>query len=106
MMGSNKDETEESDMNNTDGDEADSEGDAVDRGMIAYEKMVKSLTNRGKNKRQVRLVEDKVIQFAFAGSDTDEDDEDFVVDQDRSSDASDDGKQKVRFVLWNTCSEV
>ena len=89
-MGSNKDETEESDMNNTDGDEADSEGDAVDRGMIAYEKMVKSLTNRGK---------DKVIQFAFAGSDTDEDDEDFVVDQDRSSDASDDGKQKVRFVL-------
>lgn len=58
-----------------------------------YENMIRSFTNRGKNKRKVKLVEDKLIQFAFGDSDSD-DDEDFTLDSDKEvdSDHSDYGK--------------
>lgn len=46
-----------------------------------YDSMVRSLTNRGKNKRKVKLIENQLIQFAFGESDS-EDDEDFMVDND------------------------
>lgn len=51
-----------------------------------YENMIRSFTNRGKNKRKVKLVEDKLIQFAFGDSDSD-DDEDYTLDSDREVDS-------------------
>ena len=45
-----------------------------------YETLVRSLTNRGKNKRKVKLVEDKLIQLTFADHEDSEDDEDFTLD--------------------------
>lgn len=45
-----------------------------------YEILVRSLTNRGKNKRKVKLVEDKLIQLTFADHEDSEDDEDFTLD--------------------------
>ncbi|XP_012554533.2 PHD finger protein 14 [Hydra vulgaris] len=46
--------------------------------LTPYELMIKSLTNRDKSKRKVKLVEEKLLEFAFAGGDSEED-EDFVV---------------------------
>ena len=45
-----------------------------------YETLVRSLTNRGKNKRKVKLVEDKLIQLTFGDHSDSEDDEDFTLD--------------------------
>eukprot|EP00111_Clytia_hemisphaerica_P018581 TCONS_00054945-protein len=58
-----------------------------------YESMVRSLTNRGKNKRKVKLVEDKLIQLTFADHSDSEDDEDFTLDDaDLDSDDSNFGE--------------
>ena len=58
-----------------------------------YETLVRSLTNRGKNKRKVKLVEDKLIQLTFADHEDSEDDEDFTLDDaDLDSDDSNYGK--------------
>ena len=45
-----------------------------------YQTLVRSLTNRGKNKRKVKLVEDKLIQLTFGDHSDSEDDEDFTLD--------------------------
>ena len=61
-----------------------------------YESMVRSLTNRGKNKRKVKLVEDKLIQLTFADHSDSEDDEDFTLDDaDLDSDDSNYGMLKI-----------
>jgi len=67
---------------NKTGNENENDSNAEGNGneVTPYESMVKSLTNRGKNKRQVRLIENQLLQFAFGGSDS-EDDSDFEVDQ-------------------------
>ena len=58
-----------------------------------YETLVRSFTNRGKNKRKVKLVEDKLIQLTFADHEDSEDDEDFTLDDaDLDSDDSNYGK--------------
>ena len=56
-----------------------------------YDRVFQSFTNRGPNKRKIKPVETQLIQFAFGDSDS-EDDEDFEIpndDHDAESEASD-----------------
>lgn len=71
-----------------------------------YETLVRSLTNRGKNKRKVKLVEDKLIQLTFADHEDSEDDEDFTLDDaDLDSDDSNYGKNTY-FIHYNRLNLV
>jgi hypothetical protein len=64
-----------------------------------YESMVKSLTTRAKNKRKVKLVEDKLIQLTFADHSESEDDEDFTLGADAMD--SDDSNYSKLYIVFD-----